>query len=360
MPSFDPERFCWIVEKRGVEMAMLVPSMLHALVRSGAARRHRMTRLRTLMTTGAAAPPQLLLQVHELLPHVTISNTYTSTEAWPAGTTARFDPSDPESGLGQPSPGSEITVLAPDGSPAPVGETGEIALRTAGATARRYAGAPAAQPGGPEPGWHRTGDAGYVDDRGRVRLVDRMDDVVNVGGSKVSTVEVEGQLLDCPDVVDAAVFGLPHQSLGTCLVAAVVPANGTGPAALRRWLLGRLSAHKVPLSFILVPELPRGPSGKVGKRWLREACASIDVSRDVAPPPATVDRLAAAFSAALGGPRVGPFDSFFSAGGDSLSAMRLVTALRDQLGADVGLDQLYEHPTPVALAHLLAAAPSGR
>jgi len=110
-------------------------------------------------------------------------------------------------------------------------------------------------------------------DRGLVDLVDRMKDMINRGGENVYCVEVEGVLFEHPDVVDAAVIGVPHQVLGEEVGAVVVRRMGSSVSAddLREHVAGRLAAFKVPAHVYFRDEaLPRNPAGKVLKRELRD------------------------------------------------------------------------------------------
>jgi oxalate---CoA ligase len=126
-------------------------------------------------------------------------------------------------------------------------------------------------------GWFRTGDVGYLDDDGFLFLTGRLSQLINRGGYKIAPAELDAALMEHPAVAAAAVFAVPDARLGEDVVAAVVPANGRQPSArdLRAWLLGRLSAPKVPRQIWFVDSLPRTTLGKVRRdelrrRWLAE------------------------------------------------------------------------------------------
>jgi acyl-CoA synthetase (AMP-forming)/AMP-acid ligase II len=114
-------------------------------------------------------------------------------------------------------------------------------------------------------GWFRTGDTGYLDGDGFLYVTGRVDEVINRGGDKVAPVEVDAVLLAHPAVRAAAAFAVPDERLGEDIVAAVVLDNGAmaSPLELRRWLLDRLSAHKVPRRIWFVDDLPCTATGKV-------------------------------------------------------------------------------------------------
>jgi acyl-coenzyme A synthetase/AMP-(fatty) acid ligase len=113
------------------------------------------------------------------------------------------------------------------------------------------------------------GDVGYLDDEGRLFLVDRESDVVKTGAMKVSTTEVEAVLHDHPQVREAAVFGVPHPVMGSMLAAAIVLDEEGSLPRVRSFLRERLAPHKVPVRWLAVDRLPRNQMGKVVKAELR-------------------------------------------------------------------------------------------
>jgi O-succinylbenzoic acid--CoA ligase len=121
-------------------------------------------------------------------------------------------------------------------------------------------------------GWLATGDLGAMDGRGLLRVVDRRDDLIVRGGENVYAAEVEAVLVGHPDVVEAAVVGLPDPTWGAVPMAAIVLAPGAkvGDAALERHCRERLAGFKVPVGFHRVAALPRSESGKVLRRELRD------------------------------------------------------------------------------------------
>jgi len=116
------------------------------------------------------------------------------------------------------------------------------------------------------------GDMGYQDEDGYLYLCDRKRDMIISGGVNIYPAEIEAALLAHPDVVDAAVFGVPDERWGESLRAVVEPRRGTSLTAesLQAWCRERLADYKTPRSVDLVAELPRDPNGKVLKRQLRE------------------------------------------------------------------------------------------
>jgi acyl-CoA synthetase (AMP-forming)/AMP-acid ligase II len=121
-------------------------------------------------------------------------------------------------------------------------------------------------------GWLRTGDLAVIDASGYLNIVDRKKDMIITGGENVFSIEVENALYELPGVLEAAVFGTPHEIWGEVVTAALVPLAGAGlgPEEVVQALSGRLASYKVPRRVEIVDSLPRTGSGKISKRMLRE------------------------------------------------------------------------------------------
>ena len=117
-------------------------------------------------------------------------------------------------------------------------------------------------------GWLATGDMGYVDEEGYLFLVDRKKELIIRGGYNVYPREVEEALYAHPDVLEAAVVGFPHETLGEEVAALVVRRPGTtlDVEELEAWARERVAAYKYPRRIVFVDELPKGPTGKILKR----------------------------------------------------------------------------------------------
>ena len=120
-------------------------------------------------------------------------------------------------------------------------------------------------------GWLRTGDAGYMDKDGYLYIHDRIKDMIISGGENIYPAEVESALRDLPDVVEAAVIGIPHPTWGEVGLAVVVLVPGVSqqPAALLGALRERLAGYKVPRHVHFVDTLPKTATGKVRKLELQ-------------------------------------------------------------------------------------------
>ncbi len=170
--------------------------------------------------------------------------------------------------VGFPLGGSELRIVSLEGAPLPAGEIGEVQLRGPSVIPGYWEDPAATAEAIDADGWLATGDVGYVDDEGYLFLVDRRKELIIRGGYNVYPREVEEVLYEHPDVLEAAVVGVPHETLGEEVAALVVPRPGTSPdpEQIRAWTKERLAAYKYPRLVVVVDDLPRGPSGKILKR----------------------------------------------------------------------------------------------
>jgi long-chain acyl-CoA synthetase len=240
---------------------------------------------------GAPAAPELVQRIHERFPKVrkTLATAYGLTESASVATSNTGDDyrTHPDS-VGRPVPTVEIEAVDPDGKPVPVGETGEIWLRGPTIMRRGYWNRPDATAEAITPdGWFRSGDIGRFDEDGYLYLVDRQKDMIIRGGENVYCVEVEEVLYEHPDVIDAAVVGVPHKVLGEEVKAVVQlkPDATVTEDGIREHCATRLADFKIPAYVELRDEpLPRNPAGKVLKSLLRgdESAFTTDATGDSA------------------------------------------------------------------------------
>jgi aryl carrier-like protein len=242
--------------------------------------------------------------------------------------------------------GAAIRVVAADRADVARGERGEIVIRGAGVVAG-YEAEAAVNEAAFFDGWLRTGDQGRFDEDGYLYVTGRLKELINRGGEKVSPKEIDEALLEHPQVLEAAAFGVPHPTLGEDVAAAVVvrdPVAVDAPA-LRAHLLRRLATFKVPSQVLLVDAIPKGATGKVERVTLATRLLPTGGEEYVAPHGDTETTLAAIFAEVLEVERVGANDNFWGLGGDSLRATRALARIRATKGVELPILTLFEHPT---------------
>ncbi|MFD7320697.1 class I adenylate-forming enzyme family protein [Streptomyces sp. NPDC059875] len=269
MRKWDAEHALELIRRHRVTHYSGVPTtalqLLDLAERSG----DTLESLTMLNTGGAAAPPEIVARLTAAYgERIEPRNGYGLTETC-GGVFANFGAeyrADPRS-VGRPTPATEVRVDRPDAD-----GVGELLLRGQSLVRGYWGDETATREAFTPDGWFRTGDLARIHD-GRVTIVDRLKDMVIRGGENVYCVEVENVLHDHPDVLDAAVLGVPHPTLGE-EVAAVVRLRegaGVGVEELRAHVGARLAAFKVPVHVLVRDvELPRNATGKVLKRELRD------------------------------------------------------------------------------------------
>jgi acyl-CoA synthetase (AMP-forming)/AMP-acid ligase II len=166
-------------------------------------------------------------------------------------------------------PGVDLRIVSlSDGAPVAAGEVGEIQARSASVMAGYLPDEATAQAF--SDGWYRTGDVGYLDVDGWLHITDRAKEMIKVRGFQVAPAEIEAVLHGHPAVDDCAVFGVDDAADGEAVVAAVATHGSVDADGLRALVAERLASYKQLRRVVLVPEIPRLPSGKVLRRVLKE------------------------------------------------------------------------------------------
>ena len=286
---FDADHAMATIEREKVSSIGGVPTVMWRIVEADNFTDYDLTSVTRIGYGGAPAAPELVERIKVAFPHVrdSLSTAYGLTESASVATAISGDDyfARPDS-VGRPVPTVEAMVVDEDGTPLPIGSTGELALRGPTIMMRGYWNRPDATdavflPGG----WFRTGDVARIDEEGFVYLVDRAKDMIIRAGENVYCVEVEHILFEHPDVLDAALVGVPHRTLGEEVKAVVqLRAGSTATAAdLQAFCSARLASFKVPeyVEFRDEP-LPRNPAGKILKQLLRGDGAASAFSADAA------------------------------------------------------------------------------
>jgi acyl-CoA synthetase (AMP-forming)/AMP-acid ligase II len=267
MRRFDARRWLRLVREHRVTNTFTAPTPLKRIVAlpPDELAHADLSSMRSLVANAAPVPYALKQEIARKLGEGFLFEVYGSTEL---GVDAVLPPEEQlarPGSCGRAVPGVELRVVGPDGTPLPPGEPGELQVRS-GSTFDGYHGRePVAE------GWKSVGDMAHLDADGYLYIRDRGGDLIISAGMNIYPAEVEAVLHEHPDVLDAAVFGVPSEEWGETVHAVVVPREGhrIDFAALDAHVAERLAGFKRPRSWQLRDELPRTEAGKLLKRVLR-------------------------------------------------------------------------------------------
>ncbi|HET8933862.1 MAG TPA: AMP-binding protein [Polyangiales bacterium] len=274
MPRFDATRCLHMMRAEEVTWFPGVPTMFTALGQLGSdgqdisASAHP-PRMQWALCAGAPLADETVRRAEAVL-GVEVRQGYGMTEA--TFSTMNAPPDRRVIGsVGKPAWGVELRIVDAEGSDVPQGQTGQVLVRGPNVMTGYLLDAEATAEALSD-GWVHSGDVGVLDDEGRLRIVDRIKDLIIRGGYNVYPSEVENALGAHPDVHDVAVIGRPDAFYGEEVVAVVVPRDSAvlDVQALHRFVAERVSRTKLPREYALVSQLPLGASGKIHKRTLRD------------------------------------------------------------------------------------------
>ena len=266
LARFSAEAMLDMLRRDRLTIMCGVPTMWNAMLHSaGDATADDFAQLRLAVSGGASLPAEVARAFQEKFGCTLLEGyglTETTAVATFSGATA------PPGTVGQAVFDTEVQIRDRDGRAVGRNTAGEVYIK--GPTVMRgYHNRPDATTEVlSADGWLRTGDIGAMDAEGNLRIVDRVKDLIIRGGYNVYPSEVEAVLYEHPDIVEAAVVGIPHEHYGEEVAAVVVLRPGSrqdGPA-ITAWSRERLSAYKIPRVVQFVDELPKGSTGKLLKR----------------------------------------------------------------------------------------------
>lgn len=273
MPEFRPADFLALAAAERMTHTVLVPAMYNLCLARADFGGHDLSAWRIGAYGGAPMPSPTIEALAKALPDLGLMNLYGSTETVvpqaimpPEYAFARRED------VGLAAPGGEVIVMDPAGHELPPGAAGEIWMRNA-TVVRGYWNDPEATAANIVAGFWRSGDLGHVDEQGFIRVLDRIKDMINRGGFKIYTAEVESILAEHPAVLESAVVSKPCPMLGERVHAFVALRPGdTDEDELAAFCRTRLADYKRPESFTISREpLPRNANGKLLKREMRAA-----------------------------------------------------------------------------------------
>lgn len=269
LPAFDPAAVLDAVERYRCTTTLSLPAMMQFVLEEQAKKPRDVASLRVVFAGGDSVPVPLQERARALLGSVMVEG-LAQTETGPTICNPAVQPR--LGSLGLPSTGVEVRLVdAVTRQPVPGGEPGELLVKSA-AVCSGYWDNPEATRDAFEDGWFRTGDLVSRDADGYYWFRGRLKEIIIRGGSNISPQEVEEALYSHPDVLEAGVIGLPHDVWGEIVVAVVALREGATAteAHIREHARQTLADYKVPERVHFLPALPKGPTGKVHRRALKE------------------------------------------------------------------------------------------
>ena len=269
LPRFGPKEAFEIMQRDRVTIFAGVPTMYFALLHCEEADAYDVSSLRYCLSGGAAMPVDVMKAFEAKYP-LKVLEGYGLSETSPVASFNVLDRPRTPGSIGYPVWGIEMTILDDDDQPVADGEPGEICVRGHNIM-KGYLKRPDATEEALRGGWFHTGDIGVRDSNGSYAIVDRKKDMILRGGFNVYPREVEEVLYSHEAIVEVAVIGVPHESLGEEVKVVLVLAPGCALSAedVIAYCKEHLAAYKYPRVVEFSDELPKGPTGKILKRELR-------------------------------------------------------------------------------------------
>jgi len=278
--AFDPVAVMTLVEAERLTVLPGPPTIYQTLLSHPDRARFDLSSLRLAVTGAASIPPVLVERMVHELGFTDVITAYGITET--TGVVTMCRPGDDLALIAETSgravPGVEVRIADAEGRTRAAREVGEILVRGYNVMAGYLDDPEATAAAVDADGWFHSGDLGWMDEDGNLRITDRLGDVFIVGGFNAYPAEIEAVMAHHPGIAQVAVIGIPDERLGEVGCAFVVPRAGADPAtitpaALASWCREHLANYKAPRRIELVEALPQNASGKVLKHDLRALIA---------------------------------------------------------------------------------------
>jgi acyl-CoA synthetase (AMP-forming)/AMP-acid ligase II len=267
---FDAEEVLKTIERERITYIGAVPTMCERMLRVLESRKYDTSSLRCLAITGGKVHPSVLEELRKKLT-ANIYRTYASTDSGQMAISKPIDMDHKPDAAGRPVWCVDLRVVDDGDRPVKVGEIGEIVCQSPLATEGYYKN-PEATNASFRDGWFYTGDLGYFDEEGYLFVAGRKKDMIKSGGISIYPLEIESVIYSHPDILEAAVIGVPDAQWGEAVKAVVVikPGSSIQGEELIAFCKARLAAYKVPKSVDIPNSLPHTEVGKVNKVKLKE------------------------------------------------------------------------------------------
>ncbi|SDS36053.1 class I adenylate-forming enzyme family protein [Bradyrhizobium canariense] len=276
LPEFKAVEYLKVAARERVTYTVMVPAMYNLCLLQPDFESYDLSSWRIGGFGGAPMPVATIEKLKANVRDLKLMNCYGATETTSPSTVMPGElTAEHLDSVGLPCPGAQIIVVDAAGRELPRGEVGEIWIH-GGSVIKGYWNNPTATAESFTGGFWHSGDLGSIDEQNFVRVFDRQKDMINRGGLKIYSAEVESVLAGHPAVVESAIIAKPCPVLGERVHAVVVTRDSdVGSEVLRAWCAERLSDYKVPETIALtIQPLPRNANGKVMKKQLRDALAA--------------------------------------------------------------------------------------
>ena len=266
---FDAKRVLEDINKYGITFFHASPTVFTLILKE---RKHypELPMLRMFACGSCNMPPEKIKMLHEWLPKSEFRTIYGLTETTSPGTVFPTDASSsPYIGSsGIPIPGSAYKIVDEEGNEVKDGEQGEILVKGSNITENYYKSKRVAL----EDEWLHTGDIGWFNTEGYLYIADRKKDMINRGGEKICSYDVENKLLEMNEVEDAAVVGIPDELYGEAPAALIKLKKGTviEEAEIKEFLKSQMASYKVPQKILFTEDIPLTENMKINKRKVRK------------------------------------------------------------------------------------------
>lgn len=343
----DVDRLGDAIQQLDVSHLLMVPSLYAAVLQR---RAHRLRGLHTAIVAGEAAHTELIDMHASALPGVEIVNEYGPTEATVWAAAHRCVRSEDPVPIGRPIPGTRLRVANTAHAPIGRGAAGELLISGPGVVSGYVSGrSNASFVAATDARWYRTGDLVRVDRHDALVFLGRVDDQLNVGGLRLEPLELEAVLRDIDGVHDAVVVTAEIGGRASIVAHVVGDPSGVDLELVRARVTERLGAAAAPTRLAFHDRLPRTANGKLD----RHRAASLPHETEPAHQPtagADVDAIVTVWRKCFGRADIEADGDFFALGGDSLTAVAIVSALAELMDREVGIAELLTAPTPGAMA----------
>ncbi len=271
VPRFDPKRTLQMIENQRGTIMPAVPTMLIHLAKMQTKTPVDISSMQLIISGGQSISVDVFHEVARIFENAVLVEGYGLSETSPLATVTRPDGVIKPGSIGQEIFGCQVRIMRDDRTFAEDGEVGELVIRGHNVMKGYHKNSLATQQAFTN-SWFHSGDMAYRDGDGFFFIVDRKKDIIIRAGMNIYPREIEEVLYAHPDIFEAAVVGAPHALHGEDVIAYISLNQGCSlsEAELQKYLRVRLAAYKCPRKIAVLPQLPKGSTGKILKRELRE------------------------------------------------------------------------------------------